>query len=217
MPESRFYICTRKESVPISTFAFNCDNLNLSFDRSMELDFYLSNLREPETVSSGEMESLVLRPRQTVISIFVFEARISWDLLEFYTAKETLERKINPTECLLKNLRVDLNVLRAKCFDLRELSALVVKPDRNTALPSFPAFFCGGIMEFPAEVKPIFKYIDLSLCRIDAILEVALESSYNLFSHDALCLIQGRLGQKPKAVSAVFGFGYYDGLSTKNP
>jgi len=200
----------REDGVPVCRLSLDRNRLDLSFGRAVKFDPDLSDLGEPETFRSDNMESFVLRPRQAVIPITSFEARMAGRLTEFYAPEEVFERKIDSMKRLLKNLSIDLGVFGAIFLDERKLSRLIFEMDRDTMLPCLSALLDGGIVELSASVKPFDENTLLSFGGVNSILEGASESSYNRVSHDALCLIQGRSGQKPRTVSAVVGFDYYE-------
>jgi hypothetical protein len=75
--------------------------------------------------------------------------------------------------------------------------------------PCFAPLFDGGVMELSAAVEPFDENELLRFGWIQPILEGASESSYNHVSHDALLSLKGRLGQKPRIVSAIVGFVFY--------
>ena len=199
-------VIAREEYIPLPGLALHGAGFRLAFEWAVKLDTDLSDFTETKLLRSYKFEPSVLRPSHAVVTIFAPEPRMSRCAPTHYPAKEAFERAIEPMECLLKHLTVDLCNFGSILLDLRKLLALFVVVDRRAFLPGFATLFKSGIIKFTTEFKLSLKRLDLRLGGIDPILEGSFESRYNRISHTRI--IHAR-GQEPQPATTGGGFDYF--------
>lgn len=166
------HVVAREDGVPLSSLAFDAASLRGPLDLAMQLDLHLSKLGEVKPLSVNT-ERQVLRKREAIIAITRFEAWIARSLSAFNATEERLESKVNTVQDVLQGLRVDRFDVWPKPLDLRKLSALNLKADRDESLPRFAPLFDRSVIELTANVKPAREDALLGFRRIDPIFEGA--------------------------------------------
>lgn len=200
------YVIARDSNVPGPGLALHGAGFGLSLKGAMELDADFSNFTKPNSIGSFDAESGVLRPSQTIVTIFGFESWVSRRLTEFNSTKETLKVEVYTVEHIVENLRMDLCDVGSRFSNYPKLRLLFGVVNRHAFLPGFPTFLDGSIVQLTTEFKPRFKSLYLSLGGIDPVLEGSPESRYNRVSHMRLihAVVRGRGPFKREAASITY-------------
>ncbi len=143
-----------KDSEPTGNFALDCTGFNHAFNRTVKFNFDPSNFGKMKFVADY-FES-ALNVAKTIVSVVRLETRKTD--FGITSTKEIIKGFTQTTQNILQNLRVNVFEFRAVNFNQRQLNGLRVKVNRKAIeFPSIAAFLKGGIIEFGAQRKRLFK------------------------------------------------------------
>jgi hypothetical protein len=161
----------REYGIPFASLTLDAQRFDLSFNRTMQLDFNAAYL--------GKLQSIAveLKPKlgidEAVVAVSALKSRISRLLLaSLYSAKERLERFVCSVQHILGHLAIHLFVFRTINLDDRKLRALCLKRDADMVLlPGFLPLLQSSIVEMSAKTQRLAKLLSLVIRGIHSVFE----------------------------------------------
>lgn len=183
----RFYL-DREASKPfVGRCADDSERLDLTFNRTVEFDTHVPNLRQAQLTVKREAglwvgETVVAGARAETGKASLFTSC-------FHPAKEVLKRLVQPVQHILKHLRINTPQLRALSLYCRKLVRLRTKTDRLTIdTPRVSTFLKPSIEQFTAQGESAVQASRLCFAGEDS---VAI--GYSVFSHAVTISIRDEL------------------------
>lgn len=137
--------------------ADNSTSLNLSANISMEFNFYFAYLAKIEFAVRSYLEAK-LSIGKRIISIGRKKARIARLISGFNPLEESSKREVEPSQGVLKDLRVDAAQFRSVLFYIRQLRNLTIAINGLiVSTISIAAFLKPCIVKLAANVERFYK------------------------------------------------------------
>lgn len=157
---------TSKQGEPVSALALDCESLDCSVNRSIQLNSHVADFGQSQPVTCQRLSNL---PKgNAVVSSERSETWVSRFLPSFHPAKERLECFVYAGNHVLKNSGVDVRYVATILPDFRQLINLIKSAYRLAfQLPRFASFLQSRIEQLTANSKLICERLRLSFRRVN--------------------------------------------------
>ncbi len=155
-----------KQSKPAPSLTLNGQSLDRPFERAMQFDSDVTDLRQAQSVSTKRISNL--SEGKTVVTTNRSESRIASLLSGLYSTKESAEGQVNTFQYVFQYRDIKSRYIFSALLYLNKLAVLIEPRNSLTLdLPRISAFLQSGIEQFGTHGELVVQRSLLAFRRID--------------------------------------------------